>query len=60
MIFQAGDSPEGRDFAARQADVIFSAHGNDFDDALAFADDVRRRLLSAGRPEDDLRILPGA
>ena len=32
---------------------------HDFDDALAFADDVRRRLLSAGRPEDDLRILPG-
>ncbi|WP_328840838.1 NtaA/DmoA family FMN-dependent monooxygenase [Streptomyces europaeiscabiei] len=59
VIFQAGDSGEGRDFAARNADVIFSAHGNDFDDALAFADDVRRRLLSAGRPEDDLRILPG-
>ncbi|MDX3848211.1 NtaA/DmoA family FMN-dependent monooxygenase [Streptomyces europaeiscabiei] len=59
VIFQAGDSGEGRDFAARNADVIFSAHGNDFDDALAFSDDVRRRLLSAGRPEDDLRILPG-
>ncbi|MEV7392010.1 NtaA/DmoA family FMN-dependent monooxygenase [Streptomyces sp. NPDC091215] len=59
VIFQAGDSGEGRDFAARNADVIFSAHGNDFDDALAFADDVRRRLRAAGRPEDDLRILPG-
>ncbi|MET9101799.1 NtaA/DmoA family FMN-dependent monooxygenase [Streptomyces antibioticus] len=59
VIFQAGDSGEGRDFAARNADVIFSAHGNDFDDALAFAEDVRRRLRAAGRPEDDLRILPG-
>jgi alkanesulfonate monooxygenase SsuD/methylene tetrahydromethanopterin reductase-like flavin-dependent oxidoreductase (luciferase family) len=59
VIFQAGDSAEGRDFAARNADVIFSAHGNDFDDALAFADDIRRRLRAAGRPEDDLRILPG-
>ncbi|HEY8982538.1 MAG TPA: NtaA/DmoA family FMN-dependent monooxygenase [Streptomyces sp.] len=59
VIFQAGDSGEGRDFAARGADVIFSAHGDDFDDALAFARDVRRRLRAAGRPEDDLRILPG-
>ena len=60
MIFQAGDSSEGRDFAARNADVIFSAHGYDFDDALAFADDIRRRLAAVGRPADDLRILPGA
>ncbi|MFG3029497.1 NtaA/DmoA family FMN-dependent monooxygenase [Streptomyces sp. NPDC048253] len=59
VIFQAGDSGEGRDFAARNADVVFSAHGNDFDDALAFAEDLRRRLLAVGRPEDDLRILPG-
>lgn len=59
VIFQAGDSAEGRDFAARNADVIFSAHGNDFDDALAFADDIRARLVAAGRPTDDLRILPG-
>ncbi len=59
VIFQAGDSGEGRDFAARNADVIFSAHGNDFDDALTFADDLRRRLRAVGRPDDDLRILPG-
>jgi alkanesulfonate monooxygenase SsuD/methylene tetrahydromethanopterin reductase-like flavin-dependent oxidoreductase (luciferase family) len=26
---------------------------------LAFAEDIRRRLRAAGRPEDDLRILPG-
>lgn len=59
VIFQAGDSGEGRDFAARNADVIFSAHGSDFDDALAFAEDIRRRLRAVGRPDDDLRILPG-
>ncbi|GAA3302102.1 LLM class flavin-dependent oxidoreductase [Dactylosporangium vinaceum] len=59
VIFQAGDSGAGRDFAARNADVIFSAHGTDFDDALAFAADIRARLRAAGRPEDDIRILPG-
>jgi alkanesulfonate monooxygenase SsuD/methylene tetrahydromethanopterin reductase-like flavin-dependent oxidoreductase (luciferase family) len=59
VIFQAGDSVDGRDFAARNADVIFSAHGADFADALAFADDLRARLRATGRPEDALRILPG-
>ncbi len=59
VIFQAGDSGEGRDFAARNADVIFSAHGSDFDDALEFATDVRARLRAVGRAEDALRILPG-
>ncbi|MFB7541605.1 NtaA/DmoA family FMN-dependent monooxygenase [Streptomyces zaomyceticus] len=59
VIFQAGDSGDGRDFGARNADVIFSAHGTDFDDALAFAEDIRRRLRAAGRAEDALRILPG-
>ncbi|GIG20079.1 flavin-dependent oxidoreductase F420-dependent methylene-tetrahydromethanopterin reductase [Cellulomonas chitinilytica] len=59
VLFQAGDSPDGRDFAAGHAEVIFSAHGTDFDDALAFATDVRARTVAAGRPEDDLKILPG-
>jgi FMN-dependent oxidoreductase (nitrilotriacetate monooxygenase family) len=59
VIFQAGDSSDGREFAAQQAEVIFSAHGSDFDDALAFADDIRARLVAVGRPEDDIRILPG-
>jgi FMN-dependent oxidoreductase (nitrilotriacetate monooxygenase family) len=59
VIFQAGDSSTGRDFAAAHADVIFSRHGTHFDDALAFANDIRARLLAAGRPADDIKILPG-
>ncbi|MFD8820611.1 LLM class flavin-dependent oxidoreductase, partial [Streptomyces sp. NPDC059627] len=58
VIFQAGDSGEGRDFAARTADVIFSAHGNDFDDARAFAEDIRRRLPAGGRAAAHRRLLP--
>ena len=58
VLFQAGDSPEGRDFAARQADVIFSAHSA-FDDARAFADDIHQRTLKAGRPAGDVKIFPG-
>ncbi|WP_375387167.1 LLM class flavin-dependent oxidoreductase [uncultured Amnibacterium sp.] len=58
ILFQAGDSSEGRDFAARNAEVIFSAHGT-FDAAKAFAEDIRARTVAAGRPADDLKIFPG-
>lgn len=36
VLFQAGDSDQGREFAAANADVIFSAHGG-LDEAIAFA-----------------------
>lgn len=59
VLFQAGDSPDGRDFAARQADVIFSGHPG-FDDALAFRADIIERTVRAGRPADAVRIMPAA
>ncbi|MEN8583003.1 NtaA/DmoA family FMN-dependent monooxygenase [Burkholderia sp. RS01] len=59
VLFQAGDSPDGRDFAARQADVIFSAHPK-FDDALEFRRDIVRRTLKAGRGANDVKIMPAS
>lgn len=59
VFFQAGESPEGREFAARYSEGIFSRYLN-FDDALEFSRDLSRRLVQAGRPADDLRIFPGA
>jgi alkanesulfonate monooxygenase SsuD/methylene tetrahydromethanopterin reductase-like flavin-dependent oxidoreductase (luciferase family) len=47
VLFQAGDSPEGRDFPARQVDVIFSAHPK-FDAAVAFRKDLVGRSIAAG------------
>ncbi|NYD67152.1 NtaA/DmoA family FMN-dependent monooxygenase [Agromyces atrinae] len=58
VLFQAGDSSEGRDFAAQHADVIFSAHPG-LDDATTFAADVRARLLRFGRAENELAFFPG-
>ncbi|NNC12315.1 NtaA/DmoA family FMN-dependent monooxygenase [Planctomonas sp. JC2975] len=58
VLFQAGDSAEGRDFAARNAEVIFSAHAQ-LEPATEFAADIRARTLAAGRPADDLKIFPG-
>ncbi|MFF2030878.1 NtaA/DmoA family FMN-dependent monooxygenase [Arthrobacter sp. NPDC058192] len=59
VLFQAGDSPEGRDFAARQADVIFSAHPQ-LEDALAFRRDIVERTLRAGRGANDVKIMPAS
>lgn len=57
VLFQAGDSAEGRDFAAATADVIFSMHST-FDAGRAFYDDVQARLAAHGRERGDLKILP--
>ncbi len=58
-IFQAGDSDEGRDFAASSADAIFSRHST-FDAGQAFYTDVKGRLAKYGRSRDELLILPAA
>ncbi|HWC21561.1 MAG TPA: NtaA/DmoA family FMN-dependent monooxygenase [Flexivirga sp.] len=59
VVFQAGDSDEGREFAAGNADAIFSRHST-FDAGREFYADVKRRLPRHGRSADDLLILPGA
>jgi len=59
VLFQAGDSPEGRNFAARQADVIFSAHPK-FDDAVEFRKDLVERSLAAGRGANAVQIMPAS
>ena len=59
VIFQAGDSEEGREFAAAHADAIFSRHST-LEDGVAFYADVKGRLAAHGRSRDDLLILPAA
>ncbi|MDH6114624.1 FMN-dependent oxidoreductase (nitrilotriacetate monooxygenase family) [Kitasatospora sp. MAP12-15] len=57
VVFQAGDSEEGREFAASAADAIFSRHGT-LEAGQAFYADVKRRLARYGRSHDELKILP--
>ncbi|MBV9854881.1 MAG: NtaA/DmoA family FMN-dependent monooxygenase [Streptosporangiaceae bacterium] len=59
VIFQAGDSDEGREFAAASADAIFSRHGT-LEDGQKFYADVKARLAKYGRTPDQLLILPAA
>ncbi|PVZ05756.1 NtaA/DmoA family FMN-dependent monooxygenase [Actinomycetospora cinnamomea] len=59
VILQAGDSEEGREFAAASADAIFTRHA-EFDAGRQFYADVKARLAQHGRRHEDLKILPAA
>jgi len=59
VIFQAGDSDHGREFAASAADAIFSRHGT-LTEGQAFYADVKGRLAAHGRRPEQLLILPAA
>lgn len=59
VILQAGDSEEGREFAASGADAIFTRHGT-LEAGQAFYADVKGRLAKYGRSPDDLKIMPAA
>ncbi|WP_410813978.1 NtaA/DmoA family FMN-dependent monooxygenase [Micromonospora sp. 067-2] len=58
VILQAGDSPDGREFAASSADAIFSRHGT-LEAGQEFYRDAKSRLARYGRSPDDLKIIPG-
>ncbi|VVO33898.1 Putative monooxygenase MoxC [Pseudomonas fluorescens] len=58
VIFQAGTSEAGRNFAAENSDAIFvSPEG--FDDARAYYHDLKKRAADFGRDPLQLSILPG-
>ena len=54
----AGDSEAGRAFAARHAEVLFTAQPT-LDGARGFYRDVKARLAQHGRHTDSLKIMPG-
>jgi FMN-dependent oxidoreductase (nitrilotriacetate monooxygenase family) len=59
LIIQAGDSDPGREFAARDADAIFSRHGT-LEGGKAFYADVKGRMARYGRRPEELKILPAS
>lgn len=58
VIFQAGSSPRGRDFAARHAEVVFASQPT-IKGMRAFVDDMHRRVRAAGRDPRSFKILFG-
>ena len=58
VLVQAGQSPAGMDYAARNAEVVFTAQ-TEVDLARDFYREVKERAVSVGRNPDGIRILPG-
>ncbi|MCZ2495404.1 NtaA/DmoA family FMN-dependent monooxygenase [Xylophilus sp. Kf1] len=58
VVVQAGASEDGRDLAARTAEVIFVAHQT-FEEAQAFYSDIKGRVQQYGRHMDDVKVMPG-
>lgn len=58
VVVQAGQSDEGKELAARTAEVVFTAWQS-LEDAQAFYRDLKGRLPKYGRTADELKIMPG-
>lgn len=58
VIFQAGDSDQGRDLGATIADAIFT-HAATIEQGQAFYADLKGRAIRQGRNPDEIVILPG-
>ncbi|RCH66688.1 FMN-dependent monooxygenase [Streptomyces sp. SDr-06] len=58
LLVQAGSSQDGKHFAARYAEAVFTAQQT-LGDAQAFYADLKARARAAGRNPDHLKVLPG-
>lgn len=58
VLVQAGSSEEGKQLAARWADVVFTVQ-TVFDDARAFYANINTRAATFGRPAGSVLLLPG-
>jgi FMN-dependent oxidoreductase (nitrilotriacetate monooxygenase family) len=59
VIFQAGDSDQGRDLGATIGEGIFT-HSPTIEQAQAFYADLKGRAVAKGRDPDHIVIMPGA
>ncbi|MEV0355233.1 LLM class flavin-dependent oxidoreductase [Nocardia sp. NPDC050697] len=58
LLVQAGSSENGKNFAARYAEAVFTAQQT-FADAIAFYTDLKDRARRLGRDPETIKILPG-
>jgi len=58
VIFQAGTSEAGRDFAASFAEGIYS-NADSLEEAQEYYADIKRRVVAKGRRAEHLSIFPG-
>ncbi|MFG2360973.1 LLM class flavin-dependent oxidoreductase [Streptomyces mirabilis] len=58
LLVQAGSSEDGKTFAARYAEAVFTAQQT-LADAQAFYADLKSRTAAAGRDTEHIKVLPG-
>jgi len=58
LLVQAGSSENGKAFAARYAEAVFTAQQT-LADAQAFYTDLKSRTAAAGRDPEHIKVLPG-
>jgi len=58
LLVQAGSSEDGKAFAARYAEAVFTAQQT-LADAQAFYADLKSRTAGAGRDPEHIKVLPG-
>ncbi|MEV4037819.1 LLM class flavin-dependent oxidoreductase [Streptomyces umbrinus] len=58
LLVQAGSSEDGKEFAARYAEAVFTAQQT-IEDAQAFYADLKSRTAAAGRDPGHIKVLPG-
>ncbi|CAN7310980.1 LLM class flavin-dependent oxidoreductase [Caballeronia sp. LjRoot34] len=58
VLWQAGSSAQGRDFAARHAEAVFNIQPT-AETMRAYTDDIRRRAHAHGRDPESVRIFFG-
>ena len=59
VIVQAGSSPDGQDFAAQWAEVVFTAQQT-LEQAQSYYLSIKKQAAAWGRNPEDVKILPGA
>ncbi|MEU5666270.1 LLM class flavin-dependent oxidoreductase [Streptomyces longwoodensis] len=58
LLVQAGSSEDGKAFAARYAEAVFTAQQT-IEDARAFYADLKSRTVREGRDPEHVKVLPG-
>ncbi|AJE81331.1 FMNH2-dependent monooxygenase [Streptomyces albus] len=58
LLVQAGSSEDGKEFAARYAEAVFTAQQT-LEEGIAFYKDVKQRAEALGRSPEGIKILPG-
>ena len=58
VVVQAGSSEDGKELAARTAEVVFTAWQT-LEEAQAFYADLKGRMAKYGRSPEEMKIMPG-